>query len=81
MNVVVTKTTIVATKTTIVATESEENDKKIVATHKRMLRHNNELKADISIVTKENYVVTIKVAESKIFVAIEKFFVTTENES
>ena len=44
-----------------------------------MLRHNNELKADISVVTKENYVATIKVAESKIFVAIEKFYVVIEN--
>ena len=51
---------VVATKTTIVSTESEENDKKIVATQKRMLRHNNELKADISVMTKENYVVIIK---------------------
>ena len=50
---------VIVTKTTIVATESEENDKKIVATQKRMLRHNNELKADISVVTKENYVMTI----------------------
>ena len=53
---------VVATKTIIVATESEENDKKIVATHKRMLRHNNELKADISVVAKENYVMIKKVA-------------------
>ena len=53
---------VVATKTTIVTIESEENDKKIVATQKRKLRHNNELKADISVVTKENYVMTIKVA-------------------
>ena len=50
---------IVATKTTIVATESEENDKKIVATQKWMLRLNIELKVYISIVTKENYVMTI----------------------
>ena len=57
---------VVVTKTTIVAIESEKNDKKIVATQKRMLRHNNELKADISITTKENYVVTIKVVESEI---------------
>ena len=48
------------TKTTIVVTESEENDKKIVATQKQMLRHKNELKANIYIVTNENYVVTIK---------------------
>ena len=48
---------VIAKKMTIVATESEENDKKIVATQKRMLRHNNELKADISVAT-------IKAAES-----------------
>ena len=42
-----------ATKATIVTIESEENDKKIVATHKWMLRHKNELKANISIITKE----------------------------
>ena len=57
---------VVVTKTTIVAIESEKNDKNIVATQKRMLRHNNELKADICITTKENYVVTIKVVESEI---------------
>ena len=72
MNVVVTKTTIITTK-------SEENDKKIVATQKWMLRYNNELKADITILTKENYVATIKAAESKIFIATEKFYVVTEN--
>ena len=44
-----------------------------------MLRHNNEPKADISVVIKENYVVTIKATESEISVSIEKFFVTTEN--
>ena len=71
---------VVVTKTTIVATESDENEKKIVATQKWMLRHNNELKEDISIVTKENYVVTIKVAKSEIFVAKENFYVATENE-
>ena len=65
MNVVVTKTTIVATK-------SEEKDKKIVATEKRMLRHNNELKADISVAT-------IKVIVSEISVMTEKFYVATEN--
>ena len=54
---------VVATKTTIVTTESEENDKKIATIQKLMLRHNNELKADISVLTKENYVVTIKAAE------------------
>ena len=63
---------VVATKTTIVVIESEENHKKIVATQKRMLRHNN-------IVTKENYIVTIKATQSEISVAIENFFVATEN--
>ena len=33
---------VVITNTSIVAIESEENDKKIVATQKRMLQHNNE---------------------------------------
>ena len=60
---------VVATKTIIVMTKSEENGKNIVATQKQMLRHNNELKADISVMTKENYVVIIKVAESEISVA------------
>ena len=64
----------------VVATESEKNDKKIVATQKWMFRHNNEPKADISIVTKENYVVTIKAVESEIFIAIENFYVVTKNE-
>ena len=40
-------------KTTIITTEVKKNDKKIVATQKRMLRHNNDLKADISVMTKE----------------------------
>ena len=70
---------VVVTNTTIVTIESEENDKKIVATQKRMFRHNNELKADISIVTKENYVATIKAAESKISIATKKFSVAIEN--
>ena len=64
---------VVVTKTTIVATESDEHEKKIVVTQKWMLRHNNELKEDISIVTKENYVVTIKVAKSEIFVRDREF--------
>ena len=46
-----------------------------------MLWHNNELKADISVMKKENYVMTIKTAKSKIFVAIDKFFVAIENGS
>ena len=44
-----------------------------------MLRHNNELKEDISVVTKENYVATIKTVELEIFVTIEKFYVVTKN--
>ena len=70
---------VVVTKTTIVMTEVEENDKKIVVTQKRMLRHNNELKAYISIAMKENYVTTIKAAELEIFVSTEKFYVAIEN--
>ena len=46
---------------------------------KRMLRHNNELKADIFIATKEDYVMIINAAVSEISVAIEKFFVAIEN--
>ena len=53
----------VATKTTIVATEFENNYKKNVPTLKLMLRHNKELKVEISVATKEDYVATIKVAE------------------
>ena len=60
---------VVATKTTIVETKSEDNEKKNVMTQKLMLRHNNELKADISIATREDYVVTIKDAESDISIA------------
>ena len=41
--------------------------KKIVATKKLMLQHNNELKADISVMRKENYVAKIKVAESDFY--------------
>ena len=70
---------VVATRTTIVATESGENEKKNVATQKLMLRHNNELKANISVVTKGDYVVTIKAVESEISVATEKYSVSTEN--
>ena len=51
---------VVATKTTIIATESEENDKNIIATQKLMLRQNKELKAEIFVTTKEDYVATIK---------------------
>ena len=42
-----------------------------------MLRHNKELKVDISVSTKEDYFVTIKAVESDISVAIEKFIVVT----
>ena len=70
MNVVVTKTTIVVKK-------SEENDKKNIATYKLMLQHYNELKEDISIATKENYVTKIKVAELEISIMTEKFYVAT----
>ena len=55
---------VVATKMTIDTTKVEKNDKKIVATQKQMLRHNNELKADISVAT-------IKAVESEISVATE----------
>ena len=44
-----------------------------------MLRHNNELKADISVAIEENYVATIKAAESEISIATEKFYVAIEN--
>ena len=44
-----------------------------------MLRHNNELKVDISVVIKENYIVIIKDVESKISVTIEKFSIAIEN--
>ena len=70
---------VVMTKMIIIVTESEENDKKIVVTQKWMLRHNNEFKANISVMTKENYVVTIKAAELEISVATEKFSIATEN--
>ena len=48
-------------------------------TQKQMLRHNNELKANISILTKENYVMIIKVLESEISVETENFSVAIEN--
>ena len=44
-----------------------------------MLRHNNELKAYVSVATKANYVATIKAAELEISVATEKFYVAKEN--
>ena len=69
---------VVMIKMTIVTTKVEKNDKKIVTTQKQMLQHNNELKADISVVIKENYVATIKGIESDISVVTEKFYVTKE---
>ena len=56
----------VETKTTIVSTEVEKNYKKNVATRKLMLRHNKEVKADISVGTKENYVATENGREMKL---------------
>ena len=53
----------VATKTATVTIEVEKNYKKNVATQKLMLRHSKELKAEVSIATKEDYVLTIKVVE------------------
>ena len=53
----------VATKTFIIAIKVKRNYKKNVATKKLMLRHNEELKVDISVMTKEDYIVTIKAAE------------------
>ena len=53
----------IVTKTATVATKVEKNYKKNVATHKLMLRHNKELKAEVSVATKEDYVATIKVVE------------------
>ena len=44
-----------------------------------MLRQNKELKAKIFVVTKEDYVGTIKIDEKEISVATEKFYVMTEN--
>ena len=41
----------VVTKTSIVATKVDKNYKKNVVTHKIMLRHNEELKAEISVTT------------------------------
>ena len=53
----------IAKKTAIVMTEIEKNYKKNVATQKLMLRHSKELKANTSVVTKEDYVEIIKVVE------------------
>ena len=46
----------VVTKTVIVATEVEKNHKKL------MLLHSKENKEEISVVTKEDYVKTIKIS-------------------
>ena len=62
---------VVATKATIAVIESEENDKKILATLKLMLQQNNELKTDI-------FVATIKAVESEISFSTEKFYVETQ---
>ena len=51
----------IAKKTAIIETEVKKNYKKNVTTQKLMLRHNKELKAEISIATKEDYVATIKI--------------------
>ena len=53
----------VATNTVTVLTEVEKNYKKNVTTQKLMLRHSRELKAEVSVATKEDYVATIKVVE------------------
>ena len=44
-----------------------------------MLRHNKELKAEISVVTKEDYVAIIKVIEQKISIATKNFSIAIEN--
>ena len=46
----------IATKTSIVATKAEKNYKKNVVTQKIMSPHNEELKTEISVAIKENYV-------------------------
>ena len=53
----------VVTKTAIVVIKFEKNYKKNVVTQKLMLQYNKELKAEISIATKEDYIATIKVVE------------------
>ena len=53
----------VVTKTTTIAIEVKKNYKKNVTTQKLMLRHSKELKAEVSVATKEDYVTTIKVIE------------------
>ena len=51
------------TETFIIMTEVEKSYKRKVATYKLMLRHNEELKAENFVTTKEECVVTIKVVE------------------
>ena len=53
----------VVTKTAIVVIKFEKNYKKNVVTQKLMSQYNKELKAEISIATKEDYIATIKVVE------------------
>ena len=67
----------VATKKGIVVTEVEKNYKKNVTTQKLMLRRNKELKVDIFVATKEDYVATIKAVELEIYVTTKKFYVAT----
>ena len=53
----------IATKTTSVMTEVEKNYKKNVTTQKLMLRHSKELKVEVFVVRKEDYVAIINVIE------------------
>ena len=53
----------ISIKTATVLTEVEKNYKKNVVTQKLMLRHSKELKAEVFVMTKEDYVVTINVVE------------------
>ena len=53
----------VATKTLIITIKVEKNYKKNVAIQKLVLRPNEKLKVEISVASKEDYVLTIKVVE------------------
>ena len=53
----------VVTKTTIVLKEFEKNYNKNVVTQKLMSRHNKEMKVEIFVATKEDYITIIKVVE------------------
>ena len=53
----------IATNTATIAIDIEKNYKKNVVTHKLMLRHSKELKVEVFVTTKEDYVVTVKVVE------------------